>query len=150
MVLIYIYLMISDIEHLLCTCWLFICLLWEKCLFRSSVLFLIISFDFFVVVTIAIHMSFYMFWIYGLQIFFPLCRLTFLYVYCLFCCSEDVVRCSPACWFLSSCLLIFAFVVSAFGIISKKSLPKPVLRSFFPTGFRSYVSVDLFRINFCK
>lgn len=56
-----------------------------------------------------------------------------------------------------SSLLILAFAVWAFGVISNKSLPKPVLRSFLPMfPSRSFMASGVvlvfepFQVNFCE
>ena len=58
-VLISLSLVINDAEHLLCTCWPSVSLLWEKCIFRSSTHFFLIKLSFWCWVVWAV----YMFWI---------------------------------------------------------------------------------------
>ena len=57
--------------------------------------------------------------IYGLQTFFPFCKLPFRFVDGFFCCAE-------AFSLMQSQLFIFIFVAFAFGVKSKKTLPRPM------------------------
>ena len=120
-VLIFISLMINDVEH-----WSFGCLLWEKCLFKSLAHFKIDLFDFcyWVVWVICIFWMLTSYQIYGLQVFFPITLVASLFFFfCFFGWANVLVWCSSTYWHL--------LVVCAFGVMSAKSLPRPVSRSFF-------------------
>ena len=74
--------------------------------------------------------------------FLPFGRLPFYFVDCFFCCVEafqfDVV------------LLIFAFMAFAFGVISKKSLPRPMSRFSPMLSSRSFMVQVLFFFFFLQ
>lgn len=76
-----------------CTCWPFIYLLWEKCLSRVSARFLI-GLLWFIYFCYRVAWILCIFWIltpyqvYGLQIFFAFCKLSFYFVDCFFRCGE--------------------------------------------------------------
>ena len=83
-----------------CTCWLFICLLWKKCLFKSSAHFLnqIFKTELY---AFLIHFGYEpLIRLYGLQIFCPI--LWVIISFCFFCCTEafyfDEVPCVDFCF----------------------------------------------------
>ena len=121
-VLSFISLMISDVEH-----WSFGCLLWEKYLFKSLAHFKIDLFDFcyWVVWVIYIFWMLTSYQMYGLQIFFPftlVASFCFFFVCFLFVCffgwANVLVWCCSTYWYLLE--------VCAFGVMSAKSLPRPM------------------------
>lgn len=148
-VLIYFFLMISEIEHLFMCLWPFICLLWK---IRSSDHFLVRSFVF----SLLSCMSSFVYTRYQLLIKYMICKFFSHSVCSLFVlwrflslCRSFLIWCCPTCLFF----LLFPFsLVLIYKYITQINVMELATYVFFQEfyGFRSYIQViNPFWVHLC-